>query len=199
MTQTTQTTEFFQDDRYLSELRRQMLRFAELQLADSGAAEDAVQEALMGALRNANSFAGGAAFKTWVFAILKHKITDHLRRQQRLVNTGSLGAGDDERDESDKLFNHKGYWHLDERPVAWSDPEAQLQDGHFWRVFEACLDHLPAKQARVFMMREFIGLSTEEICLSISLTISNLHVLLHRARLRLRECLEDHWFINKAG
>jgi len=187
--------DLFRDDQYLNELRTQMVRFARLQLDDSGAAEDAVQEALAGALKNAHSFAGGSAFKTWVFAILKHKIVDHLRRQQRLVNTGSLGDEDDDRDASDKLFNDKGYWHLDERPAAWNDPEAQLREGHFWRVFEACLEHLPPKQARVFMMREFVGLSSEEICQTVSLTVSNLHVLLHRARLRLRECLEDHWFL----
>jgi RNA polymerase sigma-70 factor (ECF subfamily) len=191
--------EFFSDDHYLQELRAQMLRFAELQLADAGAAEDAVQEAMMGALKNARSFAGGAAFKTWVFAILKHKITDHLRKQQRLVNSGSIAFEEEDQDPIEALFNHKGYWHLDERPAPWGDPEAALHNGHFWKVFEACLEHLPPKQARVFMMREFIGLSSDEICVNLSLSVTNLHVLLHRARLMLRECLENHWFQKGAG
>lgn len=188
------TEEFFGDASYLRELRAQMLRFAELQLADAAAAEDAVQEAMMGALKNAQSFAGGAAFKTWVFAILKHKIVDQLRRQQRLINSGSIAFEEDDQDPIEGLFNSKGFWHRDERPAPWRDPEAALQDGHFWRVFEACLEHLPPKQAQVFMMREFIGFSSDEICTSVSLSVSNLHVLLYRARLRLRECLENHWF-----
>ncbi len=187
--------DIFNDASYLEELRRQMLRFAELQLDDPGAAEDAVQEALMGAMKNAESFGGRSAFKTWVFAILKNKIVDILRKRQRLVNASSLlGQDDDEPEDFTNLFNARGFWHLDERPTQWGDPEASMQNGHFWRVFETCLDHLPPRQARVFMMREFIGLNTDEICQSVSLSISNLHVLLHRARLRLRECLENHWF-----
>jgi len=189
-----ESREFFNDDRYLMELRQQMLRFAQLQLSDRSAAEDAVQEALAGALKNAQSFAGASAFKTWVFAILKHKITDHFRRQKRLVTESSLTQGNEESDEVGELFNDKGFWHAEDRPGAWRNPEAALEDRHFWRVFEACLEHLPAKQARVFMMREFIGLTTDEICEAVSLTVSNLHVLLHRARLRLRACLEHHWF-----
>ncbi|ROQ21428.1 RNA polymerase sigma-70 factor (ECF subfamily) [Marinimicrobium koreense] len=189
-----ESREFFNDDRYLMELRRQMLRFAQLQLSDRSAAEDAVQEALAGALKNARSFAGASAFKTWVFAILKHKITDHFRRQKRLVTESSLMREDEESDEVGELFNDKGFWHAEDRPNAWRDPDAALEDRHFWKVFETCLEHLPAKQARVFMMREFIGLTTDEICEAVSLTVSNLHVLLHRARLRLRACLEHHWF-----
>jgi len=130
---------------------------------------------------------------------LKNKIADHLRKQQRLVNTSSLLQEDSSGDDLDALFNDKGYWHMSERPAAWGDPEGSLEDGHFWRVFETCLEHLPAKQARVFMMREFVGLSSSEICETVSLTLSNLHVLLHRARLRLRECLENHWFLERSG
>jgi len=184
------------DPQHLTELRQQMLRFARLQLDDDGLAEDAVQEALMGAMKNADSFRGGSAFKTWVYAILKNKIADTLRRKHRLVDASSLLKADDADDQAlDKLFDGKGYWHLDQRPKSWEDPEGALQDGHFWRVFDACLDKLPPRQARVFMMREFIGLETGEICTSVELSVSNLHVLLHRARLRLRDCLEDHWFM----
>lgn len=181
------------DPRELAELRQQMLRFARLQMDDHGLAEDAVQEALMGAMKNADSFRGGSAFKTWVYAILKNKIADTLRRKQRLVDVSSLLQADEQA--MDKLFDSKGYWHLDQRPKNWENPERALHDRHFWRVFDACLDHLPPQQARVFMMREFIGLEAGEICESAELSVSNLHVLLHRARLRLRNCLENHWFM----
>ncbi|MCX7742397.1 RNA polymerase factor sigma-70 [Tepidimonas taiwanensis] len=179
---------------FLDELRRQMLHFATLQLSDAHAAEDAVQEALIGAMQNAGSFAGRAAFKTWVFAILKNKIADELRRRQRSVNVGSLAFADEDDEDLHELFDRRGYWEADERPQHWADPEGALHDAQFWRVFDACLAHLPPKQARVFMMREFLELETPEICASVGLTVSNLHVMLHRARLRLRECLENHWF-----
>lgn len=194
MTHENNEPDFFRDDRYLGDLRQQMLRFAQLQLNDPAAAEDAVQEAMAGALKNARSFAGGSAFKTWVFAILKHKITDHFRHHQRVRNESSLVAGDGDDDATEQLFDRRGLWHREERPTVWADPDDALENSHFWRVFETCLDHLPSKQARVFMMREFIGLSSEEICEAVTLSVSNLHVLLHRARLRLRKCLETHWF-----
>ncbi|MEQ1743609.1 MAG: sigma-70 family RNA polymerase sigma factor, partial [Candidatus Nitrotoga sp.] len=159
-------------------------------------AEDAVQEALIGALKNASSFGGRAALKTWIFAILKNKIADTLRYKQRVVNASSLLREEDEdEDFSELLFDRKGHWQQDERPVTWGNPEASLRETHFWRMFEVCLERLPPKQARVFMMREFIELEVDEICVAVDLTISNLHVLLHRSRLRLRECIENKWYL----
>lgn len=183
------------DTQFMESLRRQMIRFATLQLSDAHLAEDAVQEALIGALKNANSFGGRAALKTWVFAILKNKIADTLRQKQRLVYAGSLMGDKDEEEDFSELFDRKGFWQADERPAAWNHPEEALREGQFWRVFEACLEKLPGKQARVFMMREFIELDSHEICATVGITVSNLNVMLHRARLRLRECLENRWFM----
>lgn len=193
--QATPVANLLTDPAYLEEIRRQMLRFATLQLSDSHQAEDAVQEALIGAMKNAASFGARAAFKTWVFAILKNKIADTLRQKQRTVNIGSLQREDDDEGDISELFDRKGAWQADERPVAWGNPEAALRENEFWKVFEACLEHLPPKQARVFMMREFIELDADEICKSLDLTTTNLHVLLHRARLRLRECIENKWYL----
>ena len=180
---------------FLTDLRQQMLKFASLQLSDRHLAEDAVQEALVGALKNGNSFGGRAALKSWVFAILKNKIVDILRHKQRLVNVSSLLHETDEDDDCADFFDNKGHWHSHETPAAWAHPEASLHDSQFWKVFEACLEHLPASQARVYMMREFVELDATEICEAAGVSLTNLNVMLHRARLRLRECLEDHWFV----
>jgi RNA polymerase sigma-70 factor (ECF subfamily) len=183
------------DPAFLENLRKQMVKFATLQLSDSQLAEDAVQEALIGALKNADSFGGRAALKTWVFAILKNKIADVLRQKQRLINASSLLREDEEEDDLSALFDRNGYWQPDKKPTAWADPEESLREGRFWQVFEACLENLPSNQARVFMMREFIELDSHEICKTVGITISNLNVMLHRARLRLRGCLENRWFL----
>ncbi|MDA3914066.1 RNA polymerase factor sigma-70 [Oleiagrimonas sp.] len=186
----------FRNDAFVVDIRRQMLRFATLQLGNADLAEDAVQEALIGAMKNARSFARRAAFKTWVFAILKHKIADQLRARQRLVPVHRLlddeQASDDEI--MDSLFKRGGPWRREQRPQHWREPDEAMQDQHFWETFESCLEHLPGRQARAFMMREFVGLETAEICRELSITVTNLNVTLHRARLRLRECLENHWF-----
>jgi RNA polymerase sigma-70 factor (ECF subfamily) len=185
-----------QDTEFLENLRRHMHKFATLQLSDAHLADDAVQEALIGALRNAGSFGGRAALKTWVFGILKNKIADILRQKQRLVDASSLMHEDEEAENFSELFDKKGYWLADERPAAWGDPEASLREHQFWRVFEACLENLPGLQGRVFMMREFVELDSHEICATVGISLSNLNVMLHRSRLRLRECLENQWFID---
>ncbi|SHE61503.1 RNA polymerase sigma-70 factor, ECF subfamily [Microbulbifer donghaiensis] len=187
------------DEQFLQELRQQMHRFASLQLGDPQLAEDAVQEALVGAIKNVRTFAGRAALKTWVFAILKNKIADSLRQRQRFVDADQLLGADREGHDHDELFDRRGHWLKDERPAHWEDPEAAIHDKHFWRVFESCLNYLPARQAQVFMMREFIELESHEICAAAEITVSNLNVTLHRARLRLRECLENNWFGREEG
>lgn len=183
------------DTEFLKDLRKQMVKFATLQLSDSQLAEDAVHEALIGALKNVSSFGGRAALKTWVFAILKNKIADVLRQKQRLTYASDLLHEGEEEEDFSTLFDQKGHWKSDEKPAAWSSPEEFLREGQFWRVFEACLENLPGNQARVFMMREFIELDSHEICETVGITVSNLNVMLHRARIRLRKCLENRWFV----
>lgn len=189
------TKNVLRDEAFITDLRRQMLKFAMLHLPDAGLAEDAVQEAFIGALKNAETFAGRAALKTWVFTILKNKIADIYRSRKRYVDASSLLNEDEEGDEYSSLFDRKGFWNPDDRPVAWGDPHESLRERRFWEVFELCLERLPAKQARIFMMREFIELDSNELCETAGITDTNLHVILHRARLRLRECLEDRWFV----
>jgi RNA polymerase sigma-70 factor (TIGR02943 family) len=183
------------DPKFLTELRVMMLKFAKLQLSDESLAEDAVQEALIGALKNAGNFQRHSALKTWVFAILKNKIADILRKGQKYVQASSLLKEGQEEDNMDQLFQQNGHWQKHEMPVNWGSPHESVKQDHFWRIFETCLHGLPENQARLFMMREFIQLDTNEICESLDISTSNLHVMLYRARLRLRECLEDKWFL----
>jgi RNA polymerase sigma-70 factor (ECF subfamily) len=182
------------DPAFLEPLRQQMVAFATLQLSDRHLAEDAVQEALIGALKNAKAFGGKAALKTWVFAILKNKIADLLRTKSRMVNASSLLREDEDEDALAALFDERGHWTKEDRPEHWDRPEHAMQQQQFWRVFEACLERLPPQQARIFMMREFVELESEEICQTVGISVNHLFVMLHRSRLRLRECLENKWF-----
>lgn len=188
---------FGQDGQALVDVRRDMLRFASLQLRDEQLAEDVVQEAMMAALSGEKSFAGRSALKTWVFAILRHKIVDAIRQRCRGVDFGavSLSPDDEERDQAfDAQFTANDHWMPEARPSSWGDPEAALRQEQFWAVFEACLNHLPESTARVFMMREFLELDTDEVCAELKLSVSNCHVILHRARNGLRRCLGRTWF-----
>ena len=106
------------DSKFVEALRVQMLKFATLQLSDPHLAEDAVQEALVGAMKNVSSFGGRSALKTWVFAILKNKIADTLRQKQRMVFVSSLFSDEEEEDKGiEALFNGKGFWSMNVPPI----------------------------------------------------------------------------------
>lgn len=183
------------DDVYLAEIRRDMIKFAHLQLRDEAQAEDVVQEALVAALDNTREFAGRSAVKTWIFAILKNKIVDLIRLQVRTTNVSALSTEEESLDQAfESLFKANAHWSPGSRPSNWGDPEESLREQRFWEVFDACLKHLPANTARVFMMREFLEFETAEVCQELSLTTSNCNVILHRARNGLRRCLESNWF-----
>ena len=179
----------------LGALRPRLLRFARMQLRSDAMAEDVVQEALLAALEGAERFNGAAAAETWVFAILKNRIVDEFRRRARRPSAESIDlpeAEENAHDVFDALFDQRGHWR--EPPPAWAEPERSLEQQQFWDVFQLCLDGLPEKPARAYMMREFLDLTTEEICKELTISSSNCWVLLHRARLGLRECLSQRWF-----
>lgn len=184
-----------QNPNFVIELRQQMLKFAILQLSSLQQAEDAVQEALMSAFQHIDSFTGRAAFKTWVFAILKNKIFDLIRQKSRLMTMSELFNDEDSEQSIDVLFDASGHWNKYEAPQVWPSPEEILEQQDFWIIFDACLNHLPAKYAQVFMLREMIELSSDEICEKLGLTVTNLNVLMYRSRTRLRECLENKWLL----
>lgn len=182
------------DPAFIARVRGDMLGFARLQLGNDDEAEDAVQEALAGALRNAANFRGEAALKTWVIAILKNKIADILRQRQRRPINASQLSSEDQEGALPAVFDKRGMWRDAARPARWEDPEADLNSSQFLAVFDACLNRLPPQQGRVFLMREVVELGTSEICAELGLSASNVHVILHRARLALRACLQIHWF-----
>ncbi|SBS29610.1 ECF RNA polymerase sigma factor SigW [Marinomonas aquimarina] len=188
--------QMFHDNVFMEELRRQMLKFAILQVRNETIAEDAVQEAMLSAYQNIERFNRQAALKTWVFAILKNKLIDILRKEKRYTSANLLEEGAGRNDEAllEELFSEKGHWQKEQRPQKWDEPDHGIESQQFWRTFDVCLDALPAKYSRLFMMREFLELDTNEICDNEEVSVSNLNTTLFRARLRLRECLEDNWF-----
>jgi RNA polymerase sigma-70 factor (ECF subfamily) len=174
----------------LEALRPYLLRYASLQLRDTTAAEDAVQEALVAALAGEASFAGRANLRTWLTGILKHKIVDAIRRQAR--EPVASAEADEEVGDVDEVFTERGHW--TERPAAWGNPDGALEQSQFFRALEMCLERLPERTARVFMMREHLGAETGEICKELGITPTHCWVMLYRARMTLRECLQQTWF-----
>ena len=170
-----------------------LLRFARVHLRDAAAAEDAVQDTFVAALGAGAGFRGESSVRTWLIGILKRKLVDRLRATAREVPLADAAGGEaDDADLLDRLFDRAGHWAPG--PSTWADPEAALEQEGFWRALEACLTHLPGRTGRVFVLRELAGLEPDEVCKECGISASNYWVTMHRARLRLRECLEKGWF-----
>lgn len=176
--------------------RPYLMRFALLQLRDRSAAEDAVQETLLAAIQGAERFAGQSSVRTWLIGILKHKIIDSIRKSTR-EQASSLGAGESGTEDLDAYFESDG--HFIEPPAEWRSPESALEERRFFDALERCLQTLPGNTARAFAMRELLGLDTDEICKELRITPSNCWVMLYRARMNLRTCLERTWFLVDAA
>jgi RNA polymerase sigma-70 factor (ECF subfamily) len=176
--------------------RGYLVRYALSQLRDQQLAEEAVQEALLAALEGIRGFDGRSTLRTWLTSILRFKIIDIQRRLTVERNT-RVDIDEDrfaEEHESwlDDMFDETGHWKSP--PQAWNDPEAALEQRRFWEAFEMCLAGLPATASRVFFKREVLGEDTPVICSEEKITSSNCWVILHRARIALRMCLERNWF-----
>jgi len=185
--------------RDLDQHRGYLLRVARMQLRDEALAEDVVQETLLAAL-SSSGFSGKSSLRTWLTGILKHKIVDAIRRKQREpIAAAAFGDLESEVDieDFDGMFKENGAW--DARPADWGDPEAALDRRQFFDMMDFCLEKLPPNTARVFMMREVMELETDEICKELTITANNLWVILYRARMSLRQCLEQNWFAGKSA
>jgi RNA polymerase sigma-70 factor (ECF subfamily) len=188
------------DDDFLRQLeiqRSYLLRVARLQLRDPALAEDVVQDTLAAALTARSGFTGKSSVKTWLTGILKHKIVDAIRRKQREPVLASTLGEETDLDDFDALFQTNGAWETP--PADWGDPEQALTRKEFFDILEFCLEKLPPNTGRVFMMREVMELDSDEICKECAITANNLWVILYRARMSLRQCLEQHWFAGDAS
>lgn len=174
-----------------------LFRYAVARLRDETVAEDIVQETLLSAMQSLSSYAGRASERTWLLGILKHKLIDHFRRRAREV---PLDPQETDLSEFDPLFERqdefKGHWNDYLSPRIWkSSPEDALQQDEFFMVLERCMSKLPERVAAVFSLREMSELGTDQVCEILGLSSSNFWVMMHRARMSLRRCIEINWFV----
>ncbi|GJL73819.1 MAG: putative RNA polymerase sigma factor [Nitrosomonas sp.] len=175
---------------WLEEYGDYLFCYAMLKVKDNHLSEDLVQETFLAAIMAANSFSSQSSIRTWLTGILKHKISDHFRRQKREVMIDDL-VDQTEKDGLDIFFKANGGWI--NKPDAFPNPEAALQQHEFWKIFQQCLARLKPKQAEVFLAKEIYGMSNADICKDFTLSSTNVWVLMHRARLSLINCLKINW------
>ena len=181
-------------ERWVDEHGDYLFHYALSRLRDPVRAEDFVQDALLAALRGADRYQGRSTERTWLTGILKHKLLDHFRKAGRETSFTDLEFYADEEERAFENREFPDHWNHASAPGEWDQAGAALDREEFWRVFHRCSGKLPERVARVFLLREVDGLTSDEICAALGITPNNLWVMLHRARLALRRCLEVNWF-----
>ena len=166
-----------------------LYRYALFRLSDAETARDIVQETLIAAWKAGENFRGDSSPRTWLVGIMKHKIIDHVRKEIRRRDLNDAA----ESDPTSHWFNADGSWV--DAPRAWADnPETLIEQSRFREALRDCIGRLPEKQRSAFSMRELAGEDSDTVCNDLDITPTNLHVMMHRARLALRSCLDIHWF-----
>lgn len=165
--------------------------FALKRVNDVEVAQDLVQETFLGGLKSQKGFDGNSTEKTWLIAILKFKIIDHYRLKSKKKTTSLNQADGEEIDETN--FDNNGHWLSQQSKVYGSTSiESNLERKEFYSILDSCLKKLPDKLATVFRLKMLLEEDTEVICEILNLTNSNYWVILHRAKLQLRNCMSNY-------
>ncbi|HXE53451.1 MAG TPA: sigma-70 family RNA polymerase sigma factor [Tepidisphaeraceae bacterium] len=174
--------------RWLDDHGDALYAYALARVRSPEAAEDLVQETLLAGLSAHHRFEGNSAERTWLFGILKHKLLDHLRKAIRQRPLTEI-----ESDVDAEFFSGGGHWKLS--VSRWpGDPQQALENAEFHQTLAHCMSKLPSRIAQLFWLREAEGFTTEQLCQELDITATNVWAMLHRARLRLRQCLSVNWF-----
>lgn len=167
-----------------------LYRYAQQHVRASQVAEDLVQDTFVGALSAVDRYTGGASERTWLVGILRHKIMDHYRS---LARRPQAISSDNPIDLGEAFFDRRGHWK--QLPARWAcDPKSLFEQGEFWTAFHECVSKLPDRLADAYCLRELSRLESKEVCEVLGIAPTNLWTQLHRARLMLRQCLEENWF-----
>lgn len=169
--------------------------YAWTRLRDRSAAEDLVQQTFLEAFKSRAQFEGEVSEKGWLFTIHRHNLIDLLRRKTVITpGTERIEATDNLLAAFEDSGLRRGKWKSEFEPIEFRSPDTELVEVEFWKIFHRCVSKLPAKIARVVLLRELDNLSAEEICSIAGISQSNFWVMCHRARIALQLCLKREWF-----
>lgn len=175
----------------LAQQRAYLLKYANFHVRDPSFAEDAVQETMIAALAQYESFEGRSQLRTWLVSILRHKIVDQVRKHARQIPADAISM-DESPDAPEGVFNAFGRWK--QMPSDWGSPDAAFESKQFWKIYMECCRRMSERHATAFSMREVMGMPSGEICKKLEISSSNLHVMLYRARVSLQACMTSKGF-----
>lgn len=157
---------------------------------DTEGAKDMVQETFLSAWRTMDGFHGKASAKNWLFIILKSRIADYFRNVANRFSTNSMA----QKDQDYAFFDDEEHWQKGFYPQDWQvNLSDQIERKDFHSVFSGCSSKLKEIHSAVFVMKYIDDKTSDEICKDLAITASNYWVILHRAKVQLRACLEKNW------
>jgi RNA polymerase sigma-70 factor (TIGR02943 family) len=158
-------------------------------------AEDLVQETFLGALKSMQNFKGNSSEKTWLYAILKFKIADHYKKASTKNELVSSKIHKNENHDKDPYFMEDGGWHNKMRPTDWGiDYSCPVENKELSIVLNKCIEKLAHTQKHLVRLKMIEEVEVTQICKELQITATNYWVIIHRAKLQLRSCLEKNWF-----
>jgi RNA polymerase sigma-70 factor (TIGR02943 family) len=164
--------------------------FAIKRIADEDMARDLVQDTFLAALQKVNTFEGKSSERTWLTAILKNKIVDVYRKKSSVIVSSDIT--DAERQQQD-FFDGDGHWNSKHKPIEMGVEEQYLENKELNAVLKKCMEKLPALWLSVFTMKHIDDEASETICAELKVSAQNFWVIIHRAKLNLRACLQKNW------
>ncbi len=176
--------------KWVNEYGDMLYRYAIPRVNDKEIAKDLVQDTFLAAWRNHDNFKGEISEKNWLFTILKNKIIDHYRKASTRLTEGLPD------NTNDPFFDEAEHWTEQTGPKEWGIDYTQgVEKREFYEILNRCRKKLKDIQSAVFAMKYLDGLESEEICKELNISASNFWVLVHRAKLNLRACLEKNWVL----
>ncbi|HEY4800801.1 MAG TPA: sigma-70 family RNA polymerase sigma factor [Bacteroidia bacterium] len=177
--------------RWVEQYANQLFKFAVSRIGNSELAKDLVQDTFLSALKNADGFRGDISEKNWLYTILKNKIIDHYKSKARAI-TSSLN---EQLEKMNDYFDEEGNWHSMAKPTHWLVNDLQnIETKEFYGILDSCKKKLNELQHMVFTMKFMDDMNSDNICKELNISSSNYWVLMHRAKLQMRACLEKNWF-----
>ncbi|TKG90387.1 sigma-70 family RNA polymerase sigma factor [Puteibacter caeruleilacunae] len=184
---------------WVSNYADELFRFAISRLNDTATAEDIVQDTFYSALNALKSFRGDCSEKSWLYNILRNKIIDYYRKTSKSQSSNTIDSETEDQYLS-RYFHQSGkytdHWMSKNGPHEWTEEaDSNLQKDEFYEILRKCLTLLSPRASSVFVLKNMDELSSDDICKELNLSSSNYWVLMHRAKLQLRNCLEKNWYI----
>lgn len=188
----TQTENILNPKQWVKNYADTLYRFAVLRVNNEETAKDLVQETFLSALKNVENFRGEISEKNWLFTILKNKIIDHYRKKA----TSLVSQIDELLETANAYFDEEDHWKESTCPNDWkTDYSSPVESEEFQEILNKCLGKLSELMKIVFTMKYMDEKESEEICKELQISSSNYWVIMHRAKLQLRSCLEKNWFV----